>query len=112
MSVNYGETGGRLPKNLEGNANAVVPLKISKRTAQNSPKHAISSEKFHFFQGKWTQPSVLDPRLRPSEFTPNLRLVGEVQYGPGARFSKHPKFISGRIYDNDQSYDHVSMKLR
>ena len=31
---------------------------------------------------------------------------------PWARFSKHPMFILGRIYDNDQSYEHVSMKLR
>jgi len=29
-----------------------------------------------------------------------------------ARFSKHPKFILGRISDNDLSYEHVSMKLR
>jgi len=82
MGVNHGGEVGRAPRIWSGDANTNCAPDFRKSTAQNSPKHAISSEKFIFFWGgdlaptrpilvdrtPRPQPSLLDPALRPAEF--------------------------------------------
>jgi len=59
----------------------IVPRIFKKNTAQNSPKHDISSEKFIFFVGRGPSqslypnpsPSGLTPRSQPGLLDPTLR---------------------------------------
>jgi len=57
-----------------------VPQILEKKSAQNSPKHPISSEKCFFSVRGWALPtpispqrSLLDPSLCPVEFQPEWR---------------------------------------
>jgi len=84
MGVNHGgRQGDESPRICSGGANAKkLSSDFQKNTAQNSPKHAISSEKFFFFSGEGPSPSpdglhslpqrsLLDAALRPAEVQPH-----------------------------------------
>jgi len=58
LHVGVKSRGGSSPEFGVGDANANCFPRFSKNTAQNSPKHAILSEKFVFFSGE-------RPRLQP-----------------------------------------------
>jgi len=69
MGVNHGgRQGDESPRICSGGANAKkLSSDFQKNTAQNSPKHAISSEKFFFFLGRGLALPPMDSTPCPNE---------------------------------------------